>query len=166
MSGETEANESGLTVDTLRLLMEQRFDDFSKKLDERYANQTKAADERYATQTKALDAAFVAAEKAVQTALDSADKAVTKMEAAVEKRFESVNEFRAQQGDLIRSFALKGEVDVKMDSLEKRVDGVEKKADVSAGRSGGMSSLYGWVIGAVGLVLTVVVLANMIYGGK
>lgn len=61
-------------------------------------------DERYATQTKALDAALVAAEKAVQAALDAAKEAVGKAELASDKRFESVNEFRAQLADQARTF--------------------------------------------------------------
>ena len=85
-------SQSQWTVDTLKSLM----------------------DERHATQSKALDAAFVAAEKAVQVALESAEKAVSKAELAADKRFESVNEFRAtlqdQQGTFVTRVELRATV--------------------------------------------------------
>ena len=43
-------------------------------------------------------------DKAVAAAFDAAKEAVTKAESAAEKRFDSVNEFRAQQADLIAGF--------------------------------------------------------------
>lgn len=60
--------------------------------------------ERYDTQTKAIEAARLAAEKAVEAALSAAEQAVAKAEIASDKRFESVNEFRAQLGDQARTF--------------------------------------------------------------
>lgn len=123
-------------------------------------------DERYATQTKALDAAFMAAEKAVQTALESAEKAVTKAETAAEKRFESVNEFRGQLADQNASFMTRTEFDAKHEALEKQVDDLKKYADRSAGRAGGQGAMYGWIIAAVGLVVSVVVMVSVLAGGQ
>lgn len=50
--------------------------------------------ERYETQTKALDAAFRAQQEAMQVALAAAEKAVNKAEVAADKRFELLNELR------------------------------------------------------------------------
>lgn len=92
-------------------------------------------DERYATQTKALDAAFVAAEKAVSTALESADRAVSKAEIATDKRFESVNEFRAQLTDQANTFLLRSEADVRLRALGDRITRLEEVASTHLTRT-------------------------------
>ena len=106
MSGETEAFQSGWTVDTLRELILTLF-----------RTQEKLLDERYATQTKALDAAFKAAEQAVSVALANAEKATVKAESAADRRFEAVNEFREALTDQTASFPTRNEVSVQMDAL-------------------------------------------------
>lgn len=153
MSGETEDSVSGWTVDTLHAHVQRQLHDLRSLLDERYA-----------TQTKALDAAFMAAEKAVQTALESAEKAVTKAETAAEKRFESVNEFRGQLADQNASFMTRIEFDAKHEALEKQVDELKKHSDRLHGRSGGQSALYGWIIAAVTVVVSIVVMASVLTG--
>jgi hypothetical protein len=165
MSGETENNVSGWTVDTLNFNLQRQLDDMRLFLDERYA-----------TQTKALDAAFVAAEKAVSSALASAEKAVTKAETASEKRFEATNEFRAQLSDQASHFATRTEVSVKFTALTEKVEAdtsrinqqlaeINKRLDRTQGSSAGKSAMYGWVIAAVGLIVSVVVAMNMLSAG-
>jgi hypothetical protein len=78
-------------------------------------------DERYATQTKALDAAFKAAEQAVAVALANAEKATTKAEAAADKRFDAVNEFRAVLTDQTKTFISRSEWDTTRAALDGRV---------------------------------------------
>lgn len=55
-------------------------------------------------------------------AMAAAEKAISKAETATEKRFESVNEFRAQQADIITTFARKDEVDTRLLGLTEKVD--------------------------------------------
>lgn len=55
-------------------------------------------------------------------AMTAAEKAIAKAEMATEKRFESVNEFRAQQADIITTFARKSEIDTRMIGLTEKVD--------------------------------------------
>jgi hypothetical protein len=153
VSGETEDQTSGWTIDTLKESVQREILDLRVLLDERYA-----------TQTKALDAAFVAAEKGVVTALASAEKAVTKAELAAERRFEAVNEFRAQLSDQNATFITRVEFDAKLDSLEKQLADLKKVSDQSRGRSGGQAAMYGWIIAAVGLIVSVVVMANVLSG--
>ena len=139
MSGETEASVSGWTVDTLHELItnlnraqdEQRrqlYAEVDRRLSTADATVRQSMDdlrvmlnERYATQTKALDAAFKAAEQAVTTALASQEKAVSKAEAAADKRFEAVNEFRQQLSDQTASFPTRAEVGSRMDALAKDI---------------------------------------------
>lgn len=151
MSGETEGDVSGWTVDTLHVHVRQQLHDLRLLLDERYS-----------TQTKALDAAFKAAETAVGTALDSAEKAVSKAETAAEKRFESVNEFRAQLADQNASFLTRVEYNAKIEALEKQIDDLSKRAERGEGSSSGKNSMYGWIIAGVGMIASLVIIMNII----
>lgn len=97
--------------------MDRRFADTKAWLDERHESQKTALDERYATQTKALDKAFDASAEAVQVALANAEKAGAKAEAASDKRFASVNEFRQQLSDQTATFPTRNEVNTKFDGV-------------------------------------------------
>lgn len=99
MSGETEASVSGWTTDTLHQHLSQRITDqdrlFSRRMDD--------------------------ADKAIQAALVSAEKARGEAQAANEKRFASVNEFRGQQADLIATFLPRPEYMTAHEALVDRV---------------------------------------------
>lgn len=88
---------------------------------------------------------FKAQEKAVEAALASAREAVEKAEAAAEKRFESVNEFRAQQKDLMSTFLPRSE----FDALRSRFETME-------GRASGIAGSWAFLVAAVGVVIAVV----------
>jgi len=129
MSGETENQLSGWTVDTLRYAINQQLQDLREMLNERYATQVKAVDQAFLAQTTAMATAFTAADKAVQAALESAEKAVTKAENAAEKRFEAVNEFRGQLNDQALTFLARSEADVRLNALGEKIDaGVSRNA--------------------------------------
>lgn len=99
MSGETEANISGWTVDTLREHLGQRITD----------------------QAAALSRRMDDADKAISAALVSAEKAVVKAEAAAEKRFEGVNEFRRALADQTATFLPRAEYSTAHKALEDRL---------------------------------------------
>ncbi len=99
MSGETEAQVSGWTVDTLREYLIQRITD----------------------QDRALSRRMDDADKAIQAALVSAEKAVTKAEGASERRFEGVNEFRKALSDQTATFIPRAEYDAGLAALTARV---------------------------------------------
>ena len=88
MSGETEASVSGWTTDTLHQHLSRRMDDLDRALSRRMDD----------------------ADKAIQAALVSAEKAVAKAEAASERRFEGVNEFRQTLSDQAATFPTRNEV--------------------------------------------------------
>jgi hypothetical protein len=90
VSGDTE-----WTVETLRQHFQRQLDDIRVMLEERHVTQTKAVDAAFLAQQTAMQAALTAAQREVATALLSSENAVRKAETAAEKRFESVNEFRA-----------------------------------------------------------------------
>jgi hypothetical protein len=163
MSGETQEQVSGWTVDTLRAHLLARLDDQRDALRREIADQhdftrTQIADlrasslmttsdlrlsvrqqaddqkamlnERYETQTKALDAAFKAAEQAVAVALANAAQATQKAEAAADKRFESVNEFRQSLADQTRLFLTRTEYDSAHTSVLERVNQLSERMAV------------------------------------
>lgn len=124
-------------VDHLRELMDER--------DRRYQ-------ERFDASTRAVDAAFA-----------SAKEAVAKAELSAERRFESVNEFRAQLGDQASTFLTRREYEAKHEALEAQVNSLIKVIERSKGRGAGIGAMYGWIIGAVGAIvgiMTVVIIAT------
>lgn len=134
MGGETEEHESGLTVDTLKLLVEanvqavnRRIDDLIRMLDERYATQTKNVDTALASASTAMQLARTEDQRNVATALSNQEKAVTKAETAAEKRFESVNEFRAQLTDQAATFVSRLEADARRAESDARIAALADK---------------------------------------
>jgi hypothetical protein len=85
---------------------------------------------------------FQAQNSAIQAALLSTKEAISKSDAAVEKRFDSVNEFRGQLNDQTKTFA----------SVEK-VDAVIQRIDRMEGKSIGYSSMYGWLAALAGIAI-------------
>jgi hypothetical protein len=100
------------------------------------------------------DSKINAVEKNVTTAMAAADKAVTKAETAAEKRFDSVNEFRAAMKDQQSSFADKTQTDFRLQSIESKLD---KAGGVSLGVSISASIIAG-MIAATAAVVTIEVL--------
>lgn len=175
MSGETEDNISGWTTDTLRADLQRQINTQAEIRDRQIGDLRDMLQERYATQTKALDAAFAAAEKSVATALDSAEKAVVKAETAAEKRFEAVNEFRGQLADQAATFIGRNEAEARILALAEKLDANQARTDQSfkeinqrldrmQGSSAGTNKLYGWMIAAAGLIVSVVIMANVLSG--
>lgn len=82
----------------------------------------------------------------VVAAMASSEKAVSKAEMATEKRFDSVNEFRAQMADMQTTLVRKSEVDLRFESLEKKVDAAVAMLQLNQGRSTGLSSAGGVLV--------------------
>lgn len=110
MSGETEADVSGWTVDTLHLHMFRRIADRHEYYEQRFRD---------------LDGLFSRrmedADRAIQSALASAEKAKDKADSALEKRFEAVNEFRQALTDQTATFLTRKEYDAAHQALVDRV---------------------------------------------
>jgi multidrug resistance efflux pump len=123
-------------VDHLRDLMDER--------DRRY-------EQRYEESQKAIAAALSAADRAVQAALQAAKEAVTKAELSADKRFELLNELRSGVATTEQ-----------IDALDKVVNSLKEQLDKTSGRGAGVSAVYGWIIGAVGLIVSIVVMANVL----
>lgn len=101
--------------------------------------------QRFDAQQKALDAALLAAKEAVQTALLAAKEAVIKAEVATENRLTLLNELRS-------GVATKEQ----MEAMAERLADLKERLDRLEGRSGGASALWGYIVGAAGVVAAVV----------
>jgi hypothetical protein len=168
--------------------LNHRFDvqhaDLKESIRERLAamNDLRAADDlryeqRFQAQTKALDAALAAAKEAVQTAMVAAEKATTKAESAAEKRFEAVNEFRAQLADQAATFIPRVEsearvsaivelFDSKYTALIDRMDVLTQANAASQGRSAGLGAGWNYLVGLIGLIVAVLTIVGIIIGTR
>ncbi len=104
-----------------------------------------------------------ATKEAISTAMAAADKAVTKAEMAAEKRFEGVNEFRAQLADQNQSFARKQEVDYRFAALEDKMNTAISALDVNKGRGLALSTVWAMGIGGLGVLIAAVTLINLVF---
>lgn len=105
---------------------------------------------------------FVAQRQAVDAALAAADRAVLKAEAAAEKRFEGVNEFRGQLADQQRTLMPRSEAEIRLSVLSDRMSAVEKAVLQVSSRGIGAKDAWGWVVGVIGFVLSVLALLSML----
>lgn len=98
-----------------------------------------------------------AAKEALAANMASQEKAVTKAEMATEKRFEGVNEFRAQLSDQASRFMPRTEAEAWSSSNADKISSLASRMDRLEGRSGGIAA--GW-----GVIVSVVVVATGILG--
>ena len=136
MTGETRSDESGWTVDTLH-----------EHLDVRMADKDVRDQQRFDAQSQAIAAA-----------LQAAKEAVAKAETATEKRFESVNEFRAQLADLVARLLPRNEYDTAHQALIEKISDLASRIDRTEGKATGGRDLWGYLVGAVGIVVAIVAL--------
>jgi hypothetical protein len=87
----------------------------------RYEAQEKAVELALTRVDRELQAHFHAAREEVHAALASADKAIAKSEASTDKRFDSVNEFRAQLSDQAATFMMRSESLARHDRTAEQV---------------------------------------------
>lgn len=92
-----------------------------------------------------------ASKEGVNAAMASAEKAILKAETATEKRFDSVNEFRAAMKDQQAHFADKDQTDFRLTAIDRRL------AEIS-GRSLGINAVGAFIIGTA-IVFSAVIAA-------
>lgn len=101
MSGETEANVSGWTTDTLHTHFIRQIDMLRAQLDRQWEGERRATDLAFQAQTTAMGAALASAEKAVQAALASSQKAGDVQAETLKQRADVQNEWRASLNDVL-----------------------------------------------------------------
>jgi uncharacterized membrane protein len=112
-----------------------------------------------AAQDKAVLTALAAQEKAVAAALAAAKEAVNKAEVSVDERLKSMNEFRATLSDQATRLMPREEAVTRIDALRERMETLASRVTGSEGRSRGLGDGWGWLIGAVGLIGSIVAIA-------
>ena len=144
---------------TLREYLEVRFD----LMQDTFTKQARRYDEVLAERDIRYQQRFDATEKLVNLGFESAEKAITKAESATEKRFEGVNEFRAQLDAQQRTFMPRAEVQVMESAALNRLTQLEKQIDTLLAERKGAFTGWGYAVGVVGFILTVLSVGVLIY---
>ena len=216
MSGETEDQVSGWTVDTLHQMMRAILAERDRRFDEATAHQQSEWHEHLEQARREVTAALTAADKAVaevdrrhseqflslermvmarfdaehdlltnlarerQTAINAAfaaqQAAVSKAEIATEKRFESVNEFRAQLTDQAGRFVTRNETDSVISAVRsemqsaadrnaERIQEIANRMNRSEGKGAGLNAGWIYLLGALAAIGTLVSLFVAFRGG-
>ncbi len=113
---------SGWTIETLREYILRLIESNESKYEERFTASQNAVNAAFTAQQTAMQTALTAQKLAVDTALGAADRAVAKAETATDKRFESVNEFRATLSDLQSAFIPRLEAMALFRSMEEKME--------------------------------------------
>lgn len=95
-------------------------------------------------------------DRAIAAALSSAERANAKAEAATEKRFEGVNEFRAALADQQRTLMPRNEAEIRMSGTDTILAALQRRMAAVEGRSQGFTGGWGWAVGVFGLIALVV----------
>jgi hypothetical protein len=115
---------------------------------------TKVSDTEWTISTlkELFDRSIADRDVRVNLALSAAKEAVMKAEAADEKRFALLNEFRGQQADEARKYATRDSVDQSITAIEHRLTIAEGAVATLQGRAlalAGFGALFGGVVGAM-----------------
>jgi hypothetical protein len=119
-------------------------------------------EQRFADSEKAVNAALQAADKAVGAALQAAKEAVNKAEAANEKHFDSVNEFRKTLSDQASGFETKDAAGARFQTTDKEISEVKASIQRMEGAGSGQSSLWAALIAAVVAVCAIITVFALI----
>ena len=95
-------------------------------------------------------------ETALRAALAASEKAIGKAEAATERRFEGVNEFRATLSDQASNFITRAEAEGGLMRSAERLQDLTDRVTRIEGRSGGLNAGWGYLLGAAALVSVLV----------
>jgi len=136
MSGETEKDISGWTVDTLKVYVESRLNQIAAEMEVQKVAYSNYID---AVRTE-MTAAFL-----------SSEKAIAKAESASDRRFESVNEFRAQLTDQATKFMPRAESEARHAAMAEKLAIQQARLDKMEGRGSGLNAGWAYLIAAVGL---------------
>jgi hypothetical protein len=99
---------------------------------------------------------FEAQSSAITAALLAAEKAVSKAETANERRFESVNEFRSTLSDQAATFIARTEFDAFRERYAEGHATLMARVDKAEGRTSGAGALWGYLAGAIGILVAIV----------
>lgn len=132
------------------------------RYEQRHEALQQALQDAIAAQKDAVREAFERQKEAINAALMSAERAVNKAEVAAEKRFEGVNEFRAQLGDQQRTLMPRAEAENRLNALAEKIGVLEGFRTEALSRGTGTREGYGWAIGVIGVIITMLTIAGFV----
>jgi hypothetical protein len=97
-------------------------------------------------------------DKAINIALSAAEKAVAVAEANAEKWRANANEWRGAMTDREKTFLQRTEFDTYKASQDKAMSIEKERADIVQGKGMGTASLWGYIVGGVGLASTIIMI--------
>lgn len=105
--------------------------------------------------------------ESIGNAIASADKAVSKAEAATERRFESVNEFRNTLKDQAATFITRNDYDSRNQAVADKIAALETRLNahdsLTKGRSQGISAIGAIVLGALAGLASAATMSAMLF---
>lgn len=142
--GETKADVSAWTVDSLKAHIEQ----VVAEVDRRY-------EQRFVAQEKAVLTALIAQKEAVTSAMTAAEKAVEKAETQAKEWRAQANEWRSTMSDREARFVTQDS----FTALAEKVHDISARIDRTAGQSTGLRDAWAVLLGAAGLVASIIAIA-------
>jgi hypothetical protein len=94
---------------------------------------------------------FIGLRQYVDIRFDAQQKAVDKAEIDLNKRLDSVNEFRKQLADQTQTFITRNEYGQAYAALADKVTELTKRIDAAESRTGGLSLGWAYLVGALGV---------------
>jgi hypothetical protein len=135
-----------------------------KRYEQRFEAQQKSLDASFMAQREQVNAAMVAQKEANSAGLAAQKEAVTKAETAAEKRFESTDKARSEQAEHQRTLMPRAEAERALTALAEKIVVLETFRTEVLSKGVGAKEGYGWVIGVVGFVLTILTLISVTVG--
>lgn len=146
-----DAPSRGWTIEALKEHLATLLDGVEERLLTVIEVNDRRYEQRFIDSQTAVSAALTAATARSDTAVATSKEAVQKAEAAAEKRFEGVNEFRETLADQQRNLMPRLESEQRMKTLEERIAKAETALISSVGAKAGGQQLWGWIVGALGM---------------
>lgn len=174
----TDVSGSDWTLDTLAVYFNVQLAAMDRRITEQLTaiqiaatTSVAAAQEVAAAQHESMERAFRGHLEQIRRETDamfaSSDRAITKAEIATDKRFTSVNEFRAQLSDQAARFVARTEFEAEATALRaeqrsasernaERIQEITDRMNRSEGKNSGLNASWIYLLGALGAIGTVV----------
>lgn len=117
-----------------------------------------ALERHISDQVKQIETVIMMGTQQVDAAFAASEKAILKAETATERRFESVNEFRAQLASQTASFMPREVAEARLGEIVTKLEDVQRRLDTTQGRAAGITGSVGLMIAVSGVVLAIIVI--------
>lgn len=146
------------TVDTLREQVAEQMGSLEGRQNQRINDLIENIKIKNEVNRHYLDSALASQKEATEAAMRSSAMAINKAEAAAEKRFEGVNEFRNTLSDQQRTLMPRQEAEVINKAMLDKLQALTERMDRDEGRGSGVHT--GWLL-ALGVVSLISVLISI-----